>query len=87
MDNLIYAFLVASLIVVIIDAIDQALILWIFGFLCAVFAWSISETFSITNSSYGGFGRIFILGVWALVIICFGKAALTSNTIIKEREV
>ena len=75
--NFVFAFLTFFIIALVVSEIDEAMLLFILGFVVAAISWNLGTAFLITTSSYGGFGYIIILCFWSAVIFCFGKAAIT----------
>ena len=75
--NLVFAFLTLLIIALIITLIDESILLFILGIVIIAISWNIETAFVLTASSYSGFGQLIILGFWACVAFCFGKAGVT----------
>ena len=76
-SNLVFAFLILIIILLIASVIDEAILLLIAGFSIAVIAWNMDTMLSITATSYSSFGNLLILSYWISAVFCFGKAAIT----------
>ena len=74
--NTVTAFLVALILVIIIDFIDDGIPLLLIGFVTAAFAWNLNSVLSITSTALSGWGIVIIWGYWMIAVFSFGKAGV-----------
>jgi hypothetical protein len=75
-SNLVFAFLVLFILILIASVIEEAILLAILGFATIALSWNLETIFSITSGSYAGFGQLIILSYWLVVVFAFGKAGI-----------
>lgn len=83
--NAIFLFLIGAIALIIISETSEAILLFIFGFFLAAFAWNINTIFSISETTYDNWGRLFIYSYWGLVIFTFAKSSVSGTVIIKRK--
>lgn len=81
--DIIFSFLIALVIIIVMTILDEGFPLIILGFLVLFFAWNIPAAFSITSSSLSGWGNLLILIYAILSVFCFAKAIIAARNIQK----
>ena len=71
------AFLIAMILVIIINEIEEGIPLIIIGFIMMAFSWNLTATFGFASTDLGGWGVVIILGYWIIATFAFLKAAAT----------
>ena len=71
------AFLIALILVIIINEIEEGIPLIIIGFFTMAFSWNLTSVFGFTSTDLAGWGKVMILGYWITATFAFLKAAAT----------
>jgi hypothetical protein len=70
------AFIVALILILIINCTDDGIPLLLIGFGTAAFTWNLDSIFSITSSVLNGWGIVIIWEYWITAVFAFGKAGV-----------
>lgn len=82
----IIAFLVALILIIIINEIEEGIPLILIGFFIMAFAWNLTAIFGFASTDLAGWGNVIILGYWIIGIFAFLKSLATGAAIFKKRE-
>jgi len=75
--SIIIAFIIALILIILIDAFDTGIPLIIMGFLIMAFAWNLTTIFVFASTDFSGWGNVIILVYWIIAIFSFLKAIST----------
>lgn len=71
------SFVVALVLVLIINETEEGIPLILIGFISMAIAWNITSIFGVSFTGLDGFGKLIFLGYWITIAFAFLKAAAT----------